>query len=127
MQSRDISLTGAVQQKWRTDGSPELTWAELLERTIAADVQLERRGLNPAPKFRKLRYNNDQSRMYQWGEDVGTRFGDRQQNVILGWNGWRLLSLPGKKFISRDWIRTNLIKNDLLAQAFMNWFPSRKT
>jgi hypothetical protein len=36
----------------------------LLRRTIEADIQLEKLGRNPAPKFRRLRRDNDQTGMY---------------------------------------------------------------
>ena len=52
----------------------------------------------------------------------GTR--RRHRNVIMGWNGWRLLSLTQRTFISTEWIRANLIKDDDLAKEFMMWFSA---
>ena len=66
MQSRKISLTGFIEEKWLADGGPELTWADLLKRTIDADIQLAKLGFNPAPKFRQLRNDKNQVSMYTY-------------------------------------------------------------
>ena len=43
-----------------------MTWADLLKRTIDADIQLAKLGFNPAPKFRQLRNDKNQVSMYTY-------------------------------------------------------------
>ena len=61
---------------------------------------------------------------WQFNKSEGTRLSRRQQNVIMGWNGWRILSLMQNTFISTEWIRANLIKDEDLAKEFMIWFSA---
>jgi len=61
--ARQISLVGLIEQKWIRDGSPSLDWNQLLRRTIEADKELERAGINRPGGFRKHRKINNLAKM----------------------------------------------------------------
>jgi hypothetical protein len=46
----------------------------------------------------------------------------RQSEIILGWNGWRILSVRQRAQISAQWVKQNLIKDEGLATDFARWF-----
>jgi hypothetical protein len=64
--AKRTSLVGLIRQKWIKDGQPSLDWDDLRRRTIEADEELERIGLNPAEVFRKHRENNNITGMNQY-------------------------------------------------------------
>ena len=66
MESGKLSLAGLIERNWIESGQPRLTWDDLLKSAIAADIQLEKLGLNPAKKFRVLRLAHDSAGMFQY-------------------------------------------------------------
>ena len=64
--ARRISLVGLIEQKWIRDGSPGLEWNQLLRRTIEADKELERAGINRPGGFRKHRKVNNLAKMNKY-------------------------------------------------------------
>jgi hypothetical protein len=60
------SLTGFIMEQWQKDGKPSLSPDQLLRRTIAADEELEKMGLNPAPAFRRHRSQSDHAHMERY-------------------------------------------------------------
>jgi Phospholipase D-like domain at C-terminus of MIT len=63
---RKESLAGSVLERWLSDGKPSLSWADLVQRTIQADVKLESIGLNPARVFRRHRQARDTTEMERY-------------------------------------------------------------
>jgi len=59
-------LVGLIEQKWIRDGSPGLEWNQLLRRTIEADKELERAGINRPGGFRKHRKVNNLAKMNKY-------------------------------------------------------------
>lgn len=64
--TRKDSLTGSILERWLADGKPSLTWDDLVHRTIDADIEFERRGLTPAPAFRRHRLRGDSIKMQRY-------------------------------------------------------------
>jgi hypothetical protein len=56
----ETSLHGCIEAKWEADGSPKsVQYVQVLQWAIECDSDLESRGLNPAPEFRKHLKNRD--------------------------------------------------------------------
>jgi hypothetical protein len=66
MAMRKKSLAGSVLECWLSDGKPSLTWEKLVRRTMKADRELEKAGLNPAPAFRNYRINSNTAQMQRY-------------------------------------------------------------
>ena len=66
MQSAKFSLAGLIERNWIEGGRPRLSWDDLLKRAIAADLQLEKLGMNPAKKFRILRLAHNSPGMFEY-------------------------------------------------------------
>ena len=47
MGQRKISLVSLIEDRWIRDGSPALSWEDLMKRTLAADEELEKHGHTP--------------------------------------------------------------------------------
>ena len=66
------SLRGMVIDAWEAAGRPRWDLGRTVRATLAADEELEKRGLNPAPTFRKHRKRQDHTAISTWTN--GCRF-----------------------------------------------------
>ncbi len=66
------SLRGMVIDAWEEAGRPRWDLGRTVRATLAADEELEKHGLNPAPTFRKHRKRQDQAYISTWTN--GCRF-----------------------------------------------------
>ena len=58
---RTGTVRGDVFGVWEGDDRPNWDLNRTIEACESADANLDRRGLNPAPKFREARLNNNTS------------------------------------------------------------------
>lgn len=69
-QSSDVdgkqSLTGLIKEYWIQEGKPRWDWDQLLRYAIKADQELERKGKNPAPTFRRHRQAAAEAKMLKY-------------------------------------------------------------
>lgn len=66
------SLRGMVIDAWKAAGRPRWELGRTVRAALSADEDLEKRGLNPAPTFRKHRKQQDQASISTWTN--GCRF-----------------------------------------------------
>ena len=66
MKSPKLSLAGLIESNWIKSGRPRLTWDDLLNSAVAADTELQKVGVNPAKKFRRLRLAQNSSGMLDY-------------------------------------------------------------
>ena len=66
MKKKRISLAGSIADCWINEKCPAWGWDGLLQRTIDTDIELDRNGHNPAPKFRELRLTKDLKKMRKY-------------------------------------------------------------
>jgi len=67
-----LSLRGMVIDAWKAAGRPRWDLVRTVRAALAADEELDKRGLNPAPMFRKHRKQQDQAYISTWTN--GCRF-----------------------------------------------------